>query len=158
MSNRAVVITISDRCSSGAAEDRSGPALIELLPLVDGQLVHREIVPDDAARIAGLVRTWVGRCELILTTGGTGVAKRDVTPEALTPLIERALPGFGELMRIKGYDATPLSIVSRSGAGLIGNTLVVWLPGSTQAVRECLRLLAPGLRHVCEFARGDHPH
>ncbi len=158
MSNRCVVITISDRCSAGQAEDRSGPALIELLPLIDGQLVHREIVADETPRIAAAVKSWVGRAEVILSTGGTGVATRDVTPEALEPLIERPLPGFGELMRVKGFDATPLAIVSRGGAGMIGATLVVWLPGSTQAVRECLRLLAPAIKHVCQFATGRAPH
>lgn len=157
MSNRAVVITISDRCSRGESADRSGPTIVELLPRLEASLAHHEIVPDDVDRIREAVKGWLGRAELILTTGGTGVGARDVTPEAIEPLIERALPGFGEIMRGRSFDATPLSIVSRSGAGLAGNTLLVWLPGSPKAVRECIDWVAPAIIHVCEFLRGDVP-
>lgn len=156
--NRAVVLTISDRCSSGDAVDRSGPALIETLPQLDAHLIHRETIPDDPDQIRHVAGTWIGRCELLLTTGGTGPAARDTTPDALAPLIERNLPGFGELMRMRGAERTPLAIVSRSGAGLAIGTLVVWLPGSPKAVRECIEWLAPAIRHVCQFLRGDKPH
>lgn len=158
MSNRVMVLTISDRCASGTAEDKSGPAIIEHLHTFDGVLVHRETVPDDVQRIRNAVSAFLGRCELIITTGGTGVAERDVTPEAVVPLIERPLPGFGEVMRMNAFERTPMSILSRGGAGIARKTLVVWLPGSTKGVRECLEWLTPAIRHVCQFLRGEKPH
>lgn len=158
MVNRAVVITVSDRCSAGQAVDESGPAIIDLLPSVDASIVHRETIPDDVDRIRQAVETWLNRAELIVTTGGTGVAPRDVTPEAIAPLIERPLPGFGEVMRMRAYERTKLSVVSRSGAGVSGKSLVIWLPGSPRAVRECFDWLAPAIAHVCEFLRGAKPH
>jgi molybdenum cofactor synthesis domain-containing protein len=158
MSHRAVVITISDRCSSGQAEDRSGSAIIELLPNLDATLIHRELVPDDVERVRSAVRSWIGRCDLVLTTGGTGIAPRDVTPEALAPLIERHLPGFGEVMRLRAFERTPTSIVSRGGAGVSGATLIVWMPGSTKAARECLEWLSPAIKHICRFLGGAAPH
>jgi molybdenum cofactor synthesis domain-containing protein len=158
MRNRAVVITISDRCSAGQAEDRSGPAIIDQLVALDASLVHREVIPDDKDRIREAVKTWIGRCELILTTGGTGVAPRDVTPEAIVPLIERPLPGFGEAMRMQAFERTPMSVLSRGGAGITGDSLIVWLPGSVKAVTECVEWLTPAIRHACEFLRGGRPH
>lgn len=158
MVNRAVVITISDRCAAGQAADESGPAIIERLGGLDASVVHREIIPDDIDRIRATVETWLGRVQLVVTTGGTGVAPRDVTPEAVVPLIDRPLPGFGEVMRMRGFERTKLSITSRGGAGIAQGTLVVWLPGSPRAVRECLEWLGPAIRHVCEFLRGAKPH
>lgn len=156
--NRAVVLTISDRCARGDAVDRSGPELIEALPLLDAKLIHREVLPDEPERIRAAARAWISRCELLLATGGTGVAERDVTPEALAPLIERSLPGFGEAMRMRGFERQPLSIVSRGGAGLAGRTLLIWLPGSPRAVHECIDWIAPAVRHVAAFLRRDPPH
>lgn len=158
MVNRAVVITISDRCAAGQAVDQSGPAIIDLLPGVDASIVHREVIPDETDRIRQTVGAWLNRAELILTTGGTGIAPRDVTPEAIAPLIERPLPGFGEVMRLRGYERTRLSVVSRGGAGVSGRSLVIWLPGSPRAVRECFEWLAPAILHICEFLRGGKPH
>lgn len=158
MLHRAVVITISDRCSRGEAEDRSGPAIIEQLGDLDASLVHREVVPDDPDRIRLTVRTWIDRCEVILCTGGTGIAPRDVTPEALLPLIERPLPGFGELMRMRGVERLPTAILSRGGAGTTGATLIVWLPGSPRGVKECVEWLAPSIRHACRQLRGETGH
>ncbi|TWT41043.1 Molybdopterin adenylyltransferase [Phycisphaerae bacterium RAS1] len=158
MPNRAVVITISDRCSAGLAEDRSGPAIIEALPDLDASLVHREIVPDEVARIRGLASAWIGRCELILSTGGTGVSPRDVTPEALTPLVAQDLPGFGEAMRMRAFESKPTSILSRGGAGVAAGSLIVWMPGSPRAVRECLQWLTPAIREACQLLRGQSPH
>lgn len=158
MVNRAVVITISDRCAGGQAVDESGPAIIERLGGLDASVVHREVVPDDVERIRATVEGWLGRVQLIVTTGGTGIAPRDVTPEALAPLVERPLPGFGEVMRIRGFERTKLSIISRGGAGISRGTLLVWLPGSPKAVRECVEWLGPAIRHVCEYLRGFKPH
>jgi molybdenum cofactor synthesis domain-containing protein len=158
VSHRAVVITISDRCSRGEAEDLSGPAIIERLAELDATLIHRQIVPDDLDTIRQTVATWLDRCDVILTTGGTGLAARDVTPEAIEPLLQRRLPGFGEIMRLRACERTPLSVLSRGGAGTAGRTLIVWLPGSPQAVTECLRWLAPAIHHACELLRGEQPH
>ncbi|QOJ15501.1 MAG: MogA/MoaB family molybdenum cofactor biosynthesis protein [Planctomycetia bacterium] len=158
MKLRAVVLTISDSRSAGQAEDRGGPAILEQLPALDAIAVHREIVPDEVERIRATAGAWINRCDVILATGGTGIALRDVTPEALAPLIERALPGFGELMRVAHADKNPLSIVSRSGAGVSGRTLIVWMPGKPTAVTECLTLLAPAIRHACRILRGDTSH
>lgn len=158
MRNRVAVFTISDRCSAGTAEDKSGPAIIEHLSAIDGMLVHREILPDQRERIAAAVEAWIDRCELVITTGGTGIAERDVTPEAVRPLVQRDLPGFGEVMRMRAFDRLPTSIISRGGAGIAGRTLIVWLPGSPKAARECFDWLGPAIRHVCGFLRGDKPH
>jgi len=158
MTSRAVVITISDRCSAGTSEDRSGPAIIERLADLDASLIHREIIPDERERIEGVVRQWIDRCELIVTSGGTGVALRDVTPEAILPLIEKPLPGFGEIMRTSVFERIPLSIVSRSGAGVAGRTLILWLGGSQSAAEDGLRILTPAIKHVCAFLRGAAPH
>jgi molybdopterin adenylyltransferase len=158
MPNRSVVVTISDRCSRGQAEDRSGPTIIEAFSDLDAALVHREIVPDEVPAIRAAVQTWIDRCDMILCTGGTGIAPRDCTPDALLPILERHLPGFGEIMRLRAFDALPTSIASRAGAGVSGRTLIVWMPGSPRAVRECLEWLAPAIRHVCELLRGEGPH
>jgi len=158
MSARAVVITVSDRSADGRRADASGPAAIEALPDLDASLVHREIVPDEVDRIRDAARRWLDRCDLLLLTGGTGVALRDVTPEAVEPLIQKLLPGFGEIMRMRAFERTPMSILSRGGAGVSGRTLVVWLPGSPKAVTECLHWLAPAIRHACAVLRGDARH
>ncbi len=155
MPYRTVVLTVSDSRSRGEASDLTGPALIEALPLFDGLLIHRQVIPDEVETIRETVRLWCGRADVILTTGGTGVGPRDVTPEAIEPLIDRPLPGFGEIMRMRAFDATPLSIVSRGGAGMSGAALVVWLPGSVKATRECMIWLAPSVRHVCQLTRGE---
>ncbi len=158
MSNRAVVITVSDRCSRGEAPDRSGPAIVEALADLDAVLVHREIVPDEVERIRAVAEGWRGRCNLMLLTGGTGISPRDVTPEALAPLIDKPLPGFGEVMRLRAFDRLPTSILSRGGAGLSGSTLLVWVPGSPRAARECLEWLSAAIRHACDCLRGDDKH
>ena len=158
MAYRAVVLTISDSRSRGAAEDRGGPAIVEQLNALDAVLVHREIVPDEVDRIRAVVQQWIGRCDMLLTTGGTGVAPRDVTPEAIEPLLERDLPGVGEIMRINAFARTPLSILSRGGAGVAQGTLVVWLPGQPKGVTECLVWLAPAIRHTCEILKGGNAH
>lgn len=158
MRYRAAVFTISDSRSAGAAEDQGGPAVVEKLPLCEATPVHRQIVPDDVEQIRAAVQAWIGRVDLIVTTGGTGVAPRDMTPEALAPLIEKSLPGFGEVMRLNAFEKTPTSVLSRGGAGTAGGTLLVWLPGSPKAVSECLTWLAPAIRHACRALRGDAGH
>jgi molybdenum cofactor synthesis domain-containing protein len=158
MQNRAVVLTVSDRSFRKEREDLSGPAIIELLADLEATLIHREILPDEALPIRDAVQRWIDRAELVLLTGGTGIAPRDVTPQAVHALIERHLPGFGEVMRGRAFQRLPTSITSRAGAGVTGTTLIIWLPGSPAAVRECIGWTAPAIRHVCKFLRGDAPH
>jgi molybdopterin adenylyltransferase len=159
MPYRAVILAITDEDSAAATGPESAAAaLIELLPQLDAGLVHREVIPKDLPRIRAAVRTWVGRCDLILTTGGTGVAPRDVTPEAVAPLIERGVPGFGEAIRMQGFAEVPVSIVSRGGGGIAGQTLVVWLPGATVVARRCLSWLAPAIGYICAALHMDADH
>lgn len=147
----AAVVTISDSRSQGRAEDQSGPAAEAALKALGLEIASRRIVPDDAALIRQAVRDLLGRVAVIVTTGGTGLARRDVTPEALAPLIDRDIPGFGEIMRTGSFGKTPLSILSRGGAGLAGETLIVMLPGSPRAVADCLALVGPAIKHVLKI-------
>lgn len=144
----AAILTISDSRSQGHAEDKGGPAVESALATMGIRIAHRAIVPDEVAAIQSAVRSAVQYVQLIVTTGGTGIADRDVTPDAIGPLLEKMLPGFGEIMRTGSFAKTPLSIISRGGAGLIGRTLVVMLPGSPRGVTDCLELLAPAIKHV----------
>lgn len=151
---KAAVVTISDSRSAGSKEDRSGPAAAEQIVALGVEVVEKRLIPDEAVQIADCIRSLIGRVNLIVTTGGTGIGPRDVTPEAVGPLLDRELPGFGEIMRTGGYaktpmfDRTPLSILSRGGAGVIGQTLVVMLPGSVSGVRMGLELVGPAIRHA----------
>lgn len=146
--SKAAVLTISDTRSAGINPDRSGPTAVEKLRGAGFDVVITDIVPDERDEIAKRVRALVGRVDLIVTTGGTGIATRDVTPEAVSGIVERELPGFGEIMRTGTFTKTPLSIISRGGAGIAGLTLIVWLPGSPKGVTECLDLLQPAILHV----------
>ncbi|MCA9254907.1 MAG: MogA/MoaB family molybdenum cofactor biosynthesis protein [Phycisphaerales bacterium] len=145
---RAVVLTISDSRSGGAAEDRSGPLAVERVAAMGLAVERPDVIPDELEKIRDAVRAAATSAALVVTTGGTGVGVRDVTPEALTPVFDKHLPGFGEIMRTGGYASTPLSIISRGGAGVIGRCLVVMLPGSPAGVRDGLELLGPAIRHV----------
>lgn len=145
---RAAVLTISDSRSAGENPDLSGPAATARLAGAGFEIASVEIIPDDRPRIESSLRELVGRVDVIVTTGGTGIAERDVTPEAAAAVIERPLPGFGEIMRTGTFSRTPLSILSRGGAGVAGRTLIVCLPGSPRGVAECLDLLMPAIRHA----------
>jgi len=148
---RAGVLTISDRCAAGEAEDVSGQVLEDALREAGYEVVRRAIVPDERALIAGWLRDACDTCDLILTTGGTGFAPRDVTPEATREVLEREAPGIAELLRLEGLKKTPFAALSRGVAGIRGRTLIINLPGSPRAVREGLEVLLPLLPHAIEL-------
>ncbi len=157
---RAAVLTVSDGVAAGVREDRSGEVASEELRKLGFDVVVREVVPDDQAQIVAAVRGWAagGEAELVVTTGGTGLGPRDVTPEAIRPILEREIPGYGELLRADGLRHTPMAVLSRTLAGTLGGALVICLPGSPKAVREGLVTLAPTLPHVLELLSGKTEH
>ena len=142
-------ITLSDRASAGIYEDRSGPAIEQFFAerLADEIGWHRVLIPDERAEIESALRLACDDegCALVVTTGGTGPSPRDVTPEATRAVLERELPGFGEIMRVQSFAKVPTSILSRSTAGTRGASLIVNLPGSPRAIGECLPLVLPAI-------------
>jgi len=152
----AGVLTASDRGSQGEREDSSGAAIEELLESVGGKIERRDVVPDERDRIAQRLIYWADAgIDLIVTTGGTGFAPRDVTPEATRDAIEREAPGLAEAMRLEGLKHTPRASLSRAVAGIRGRTLIVNLPGSEKAVREGLGAILGVLPHAIETVRGE---
>lgn len=155
-------ITISDRASAGIYEDRSGPEIEKVLRDFLGSAVKFEtaLVPDEIPLISAALRKFVDemKCDLVITTGGTGIASRDVTPEATRPILEKELPGFGEAMRMQSLAKVKTAILSRALAGTRGKTLIINLPGKPTAVRECLEILSPAIREAVAHLRGDDPH
>jgi molybdenum cofactor synthesis domain-containing protein len=152
---KAGVLTVSDRVSRGSAEDRSGDALEELLR-ADGYEIVRAVVPDDADAIAAAIRDLAGGASLVLTTGGTGVAPRDVTPEATRSVLEREVPGIPEALRRDAAAKTPHGLLSRSVAGIANGALVVNLPGSTGGCRDGYAVLRDALPHALSLL-ADRP-
>ncbi|HEU0175307.1 MAG TPA: MogA/MoaB family molybdenum cofactor biosynthesis protein [Blastocatellia bacterium] len=147
---KAVVLTISDSASRGEREDLSGPAVVSELQSLKAEVVATEILPDERERIAARLRHHAdaGAANLILTTGGTGLGPRDITPEATRDVIEREAPGLAELMRAESVKITPLGALSRSVCGARGRTLIVNLPGSVRGARENLQAIARLLPHA----------
>lgn len=151
-------VTVSDRASAGVYEDRGGPEIERVfLSNWEGEAdVVARVIPDERPVIAATLRDLADRegCDLILTTGGTGPARRDVTPEATRDVIEKELPGFGEAQRLMSFATVPTAILSRAVAGVRGQTLVINLPGNPKAIGECLPGLIPAireaLRHLAE--------
>lgn len=150
------ILTISDKGSRGEREDRSGKEIERVLSRAQGSVLKYDIVPDEADRIAGKLAEWAdsGEIDLILTTGGTGLSPRDVTPEATLSVIQRLVPGLPEAMRAQTSRLAPLAILSRAVAGIRGSCLIVNLPGSPRAVQECLEVIIPVIPHALDIMKG----
>ncbi len=157
MSIRTAIITLSDKGSKGEREDESGRVIREMIAAISASAVHSEVLPDDKSRIVETLKRLSdsGNIDLILTTGGTGVAPRDVTPEATLSVIDRELPGRAEARRAESFKKTPHAVISRAVAGIRKQTLIVNLPGSPKAVRENLAVILPALPHAIEKIKGD---
>lgn len=156
---RVGILTLSD--TRTAATDESGRAVREVIGRIPGaEVVEAGILPDERADIAAALVRLADEvaCDLVLTTGGTGVAPRDVTPEATIAVCDRLVPGLAEVMRAASLAKTPMAMISRAAAGLRGRTLIVNLPGSPKGARECLEAILPALPHAVQLARGDRPH
>ncbi len=149
------ILTVSDKGAKGEREDRSGPAIRELVEAAGGQVVRTRIVPDEQADIRAALIAWSDEgWDLVLTTGGTGFSPRDWTPEATRSVIEREAPGLAEAMRRAGAERTPTAVLSRAVAGLRKTTLIINLPGSEKAVRESLEAILPVLPHAIGVLKG----
>ena len=156
----AAVLTISDSVSAGTRADRSGPAVRERLEQLGWRVSVMEVIPDESDEISARLATLADGAQVaaIFTTGGTGLAPRDVTPEATRTVLHREIPGFGELMRARGREATPLASLSRSLAGTRGSVLIVNLPGSPKGAVESLDAIVELVPHVLELLQGHTEH
>jgi molybdopterin adenylyltransferase len=155
----AHVITISDGASHGKREDNSGPALVGILYANQFEVTGPEIVPDERDRIAAAItKAADGGSNLVITTGGTGLGPRDVTPQATASVIDYDVPGVTELMRRAGLESTPMAALSRGLAGVRGRTLVINVPGSPKGAVESLTAVMPVLEHALALLRGDTKH
>jgi molybdenum cofactor biosynthesis protein B len=153
------VITVSDRASASKMPDDSGPALVEILMQRDFEVSGPEVVPDAQERIKDAIIAAVNRgTNLVVTTGGTGLGPRDLTPQATASLIDYEVPGLGELMRRAGETMTPMAALSRSIAGVRGSTLIINVPGSVKGAIESLDAVVPLLPHALNLLRGDTHH
>lgn len=152
----AAVVTVSDKGFAGEREDRSGVVVREVLESAGIVVARALIVPDEREALAELIEELCrAGMNLIVTTGGTGISPRDVTPEATLSVIEKEIPGMAEAMRAESLRVTPHAMISRAVCGLKGKTLVVNLPGSPKGARECLEVVMPALPHALEVAAGD---
>ncbi|MCK4862888.1 MAG: molybdopterin adenylyltransferase [Dehalococcoidales bacterium] len=151
------VLTISDKGSRGQRQDKSGEIIRDILSRVESTIIKYEVVPDERDIIAGKLIEWAdgGGVDVILTTGGTGLARRDITPEATLSVIDRSAPGFAEAMRAKSLEKTPMAVLSRGVSGLRGQCLIINLPGSPKAVQECLEVILPAIPHAVEIIKGE---
>ena len=149
------IVTVSDRASAGKYEDLGGPALRQTAEKNGWQVLAEAIVPDEAIRIQEVIRSFSRQgCGLILTTGGTGIANRDVTPEAIRAIMRVELPGFGEVMRAQSMKITPNAILSRNLAAIVDQALVIALPGKPSGAIECLGFVTGAIPHAVAVAQG----
>jgi molybdenum cofactor synthesis domain-containing protein len=160
MAMRIGILTISDAGSRGERVDASGAAIREVVEGLGADVARYAVVPDERDGIASTLREWcdAGNVDVVLTTGGTGLAARDVTPEATLDIAERLAPGIAEAMRAAGMRATPMAMLSRAVAVVRGSTLIVNLPGSEKGVRESLAAIIDLLPHAVQLLRGDTEH
>jgi molybdopterin adenylyltransferase len=160
MAMRVAILTVSDAGSRGERVDTSGAAIRELMQGIGAEVASYAIVPDERDQIAARLRQWCdeGDVDLVLTTGGTGLAPRDVTPEATLDVAERLAPGISEAMRAAGMLSTPMAMLSRAVAVVRKSTLVVNLPGSEKGVRESLGAVIEVLPHAVQLLQGDTAH
>jgi molybdopterin adenylyltransferase len=151
------ILTISDKGSRGQRLDKSGEIIRDIVSRTEGSVAKYEIVPDEPGIISGKLKEWAdgGGVDVILTTGGTGLGRRDVTPEATLSILDKEVPGIAEAMRVKSLVKTPMAMLSRAVAGLRGRCLIINLPGSTKAVQECLEVILPALPHAVAIIKGE---
>jgi len=151
------ILTISDKGWRGERYDESGRVIKDSLFLIDSRVVKYEVIPDEVDVIASKLAEWAdgGNVDVILTTGGTGLSQRDVTPEATLSVVDKVVPGFAEAMRAESFKITPLAMLSRAVAGVRGKCLIINLPGSPKAVEECLGVILPAIPHAVEIIKGE---
>ena len=152
------IITVSDRASRGEYDDKSGPALKAFCEKRGWNVTGQAVVPDEEAVIGDRTLELAKTCSLVLLTGGTGIAERDVTPEAIRAIATKELPGFGEVMRARSFERFPHAILSRNMAAVVGRSLVICLPGSPKGAIECLEFVADAIPHAIELLRGETEH
>lgn len=154
---RVGVITASDKGSRGDREDLSGPTLIKLVQEIGGEVVEYVVLPDEQTLLAEKMRQWADELglDLILTTGGTGFSMRDVMPEATLSIADRLVPGIAEVMRMESLKVTSKAMLSRAVAVLRKQTLIINMPGSPKAVRECFAAIAPAIPHGIQILKGE---
>lgn len=161
------VLTASDKGAAGKRKDESGPAIAAFMEDIGGTVGKMVIVPDDRNAIAAQLIEFCDQdqYDLVITTGGTGFSKRDITPEATTDVIERQIPGYTDIIRLKSFESNPRAILSRAISGIRGNSIIINLPGSPRGVTEALEIIGPSLVHGIEILKGtasecghDHHH
>lgn len=154
---KVAIITVSDKGALGQREDLSGKTIEKVLEKIDAQVIWYTIVPDEVSLIkAALIEAIeIQKADLVLTTGGTGLSKNDVTPEATRAVIEKAVPGISEIIRMESFKKTPQAVLSRAIAGIRGNSLIINLPGSPKGVRESLSVILEALPHGIAILQGE---
>lgn len=152
------IISVSDRVSRGEMEDRGGPALKQFCEKQGWTVSAQAVAPDEHPLIQAKTKEFANNCNLILLTGGTGITERDVTPEAIRAIATKELPGFGEIMRAKSFERFPHAILSRSMAAVVGQSLILCLPGNPKGAVECLEFVADAIPHAVDLLSGHSDH